>query len=293
MTTSANGTGYSEFTVPGSPSVMVACDLDRTIIYSANSMALQCSDSSAPALVVAEVYEGVPLSFMTRAAWDVLERLVREAIFVPVTTRTVQQFRRVNIPGRDKGFAVTTNGAVLLHDGVQDPEWTDLIQDSVQANCAPLHEVQDYVLGATKPSAILRGRVAEDIFVYCIVNRDELSADYLEDASGWCQERGWTISLQGRKLYFVPSPVTKEAALAEIRRRHPVDMLVAAGDSRLDAGILQLADLAIRPAHGELNNSTFHLPNLRVTSSSGIVAGEEILQFAASRIPVWREAVVS
>ncbi len=288
MTTLAKGTEIP--LLAGGPSVMVACDLDQTLIYSANSMALQCPDSSAPAMVVAEVYEGKPLSFMTRTAWGALERLVDEAIFVPITTRTVQQFRRVNIPGRDKGYAVTTNGAVLLHDGVPDPAWTDLIHASVKANCAPLQEVQDYVLGATKPSAILRGRVAEDLFVYCIVNRDELSADYLDDLSGWCQERGWTTSLQGRKLYCVPSPITKEAALTEIRRRHPVDMLVAAGDSRLDAGILQLADSAIRPAHGELDKTAYRLPHLKVTSSSGIMAGEEILQFVTSQLPAWHNA---
>lgn len=269
---------------PDSRSLMVACDLDRTLIYSANSMALQCSDSSAPALVVAEVYEGSPLSFMTRTAWNVLERLVRHAIFVPVTTRTLQQFRRVNIPGRNLGYAVTTNGAVLLHDGVPDPAWTEFIRATVKTNCAPLQEVHDCVLGPEKPPAILRGRVAEDVFVYCIVNREELSADYLEDLSGWCQERGWTISLQGRKLYLVPSPVTKEAALAEVRRRLPVDMLVAAGDSKLDAGILQIADVAIRPAHGELDRTAFHLPHLKVTSASGIMAGEEVLHLAAAAV---------
>lgn len=281
MTTLANGIDLAQPST-GKSSMMVACDLDRTLIYSSNSMALQCSDSSAPSLVIAEVYEGAPLSFMTRAAWDVLERLVHDAIFVPVTTRTVQQFGRVNIPGRDRGYAVTTNGAVLLHDGVPDPAWTDLIRTSVQANCAPLQEVHDYVLGATRPPAILRGRVAEDVFVYSIVNRDELSANYLEDLSGWCQERGWTTSLQGRKLYCVPSPVSKEAALAEIRRRHPVDMLVAAGDSLLDAGMLHLADSAIRPPHGELDMAAFHLPHLKVTAASGIMAGEEILHFVAS-----------
>lgn len=282
MTTLPKGMESPVSRLTESPSVMVACDLDQTLIYSANSMALQCSDGSAPAMVVAEVYEGAPLSFMTRTAWDVLERLVHETIFVPVTARTVQQFRRVNIPGRDTGYAVTTNGAVLLHNGVPDSGWTHLTQNAVADNCAPLGEIYERLLGPTKPAAILRGRVAEETFVYSIVKRDELSVDYLDELTAWCQERGWKTSLQGRKLYCVPSPVTKEAALAEVRRRHPVDMLVAAGDSKLDAGILQLADVAIRPAHGELDQAPFFLSHLAVTSSSGIMAGEEILRFAAS-----------
>src|SRR4051812_12159665 len=82
------------------PSLMVACDLDRTLIYSANSMKLEGPDCNAPSLVVSEVYGGVPFSFMTRVADDLLGRLVRESIFVPVTTRTMEQFHRVRLPGR-------------------------------------------------------------------------------------------------------------------------------------------------------------------------------------------------
>jgi hydroxymethylpyrimidine pyrophosphatase-like HAD family hydrolase len=262
------------------PSVMVACDLDRTLIYSANSMKLEGPDRDAPSLVVSEVYGGVPLSFMTRAADDLLGRLVQGAIFVPVTTRTMEQFHRVRIPSRGSGYAVTTNGAVILHNGEPDRRWTDHIQDTVRANCAPLTEVLDRLTGHRRVEAILRVRSAEDVFAYSIVNREDLSAQYLEDLTGWCKERGWSTSLQGRKLYCVPSPVTKESAVAEIQRHVQADVLVAAGDSQLDAGLLELADRAIRPSHGELEQMAYKRSHLSVTSRSGILAGEEILSFA-------------
>lgn len=266
------------------PSVMVACDLDRTLIYSANSMKLDGPDRDAPSLVVSEVYGGVPLSFMTRAAEGLLRGLTQEAIFVPVTTRTKEQFHRVRIPGRGQGYAVTTNGAVLLHNGEPDREWAEHIQETVGAYCAPLNDVLDYLTGPGAVESILRVRSAEDVFVYSIVNREDLSAQYLEDLTGWCKERGWSTSLQGRKLYCVPSPVTKESAVSEIRRRMSVDVLVAAGDSKLDAGILELADHAIRPSHGELEQMEFKRQHLAVTSSSGILAGEEILRFALAHV---------
>lgn len=266
------------------PSVMVACDLDRTLIYSANSMKLQGPDCDAPSLVVSEVYGGVPLSFMTRAAESLLRELVDQAIFVPVTTRTMQQFHRVRLPGRGKGYAVTTNGAVLMHNGEPDREWTDHIRSTVEANCAPLPEVLDHLTGPGQVEAVLRVRTAEDVFVYSIVNREELSVDYVGQLTEWCEERGWSTSLQGRKLYCVPSPVSKESAVAEIRRRRPVDVLVAAGDSKLDAGFLELADRAIRPTHGELEQMAFRRQHLSVTSGSGIMAGEEILRFAMAQV---------
>jgi hydroxymethylpyrimidine pyrophosphatase-like HAD family hydrolase len=259
--------------------VLVASDLDRTLIYSANSMSLQGSDQLAPRMVVSEVYDAAPLSYMTRAAEELLARIVDRSVFVPVTTRTQAQFARVQLPGRGRGYAVTTNGAVLLHDGEPDPDWSRHIRNSLAGRCAPLGEVLGHLTGSGAVPEILRVRTAEDVFVYSIVNREELSESYLQELTAWCLERGWTTSLQGRKLYCVPAPVTKEAAVAEVRRRSGAGLLLAAGDSRLDAGLLELADLSIRPAHGELHSEGFARANLTVTSASGVLAGEEILRF--------------
>ncbi|MEC5191763.1 MULTISPECIES: HAD family hydrolase [unclassified Arthrobacter] len=261
--------------------VMVASDLDRTLIYSANSMALEGSDHQAPRMVVAEVYDAAPLSFMTRAAEDMLEDIVERSVFVPVTTRTQAQFSRVRVPGFGQGYAVTTNGAVLLHDGEPDADWSRHIQRSLGSDCAPLSEVLEHLTGNTADPAILRVRTAEDFFAYSIVDRQALRPGYLDELDAWCEDRGWTTSLQGRKLYCVPAPITKEAAVAEVRRRSGAGLLVAAGDSRLDAGFLDLADIAIRPAHGELESDGFSRHHLTVTSASGVLAGEEILRFVS------------
>ncbi|MBO1268292.1 HAD family hydrolase [Arthrobacter cavernae] len=264
--------------------VMVACDLDRTLIYSAKSVLLRGEDHAAPRMVVSEVYDAAPLSYMTRAAEDLLVELVDRAVFVPVTTRTHAQFSRVQLPGSGTGYAVSTNGAVLMQDGEPDQDWSDHIRRSVQSDSAPLGEVLDRLTGPRAVPEVLRVRTAEDLFVYSMVNRQELSAAYVADLTGWCRERGWTTSLQGRKLYCVPAPVTKEAAVAEVRRRSGAGLLVAAGDSLLDAGLLDLADLAIRPAHGELESIGFLRDNLTVTSAAGVMAGEEILRFAMDAV---------
>lgn len=266
-------------TEPSNTPVMVASDLDRTLIYSANSMSLQGGDHAAPRMVVSEVYDAAPLSFMTRAAEDLLAGIVERSVFVPVTTRTQAQFARVRLPGLGQGYAVTTNGAVLLQDGEPDPDWSRHIRRSLAGQCAPLSEVLDHLTGSRAVPEILRVRTAEDVFVYSIVNREQLSDNYLLELTAWCLERGWTTSLQGRKLYCVPAPITKEAAVAEVRRRSGSGLLVAAGDSRLDAGLLELADIAIRPAHGELDSDGYARANLTVTSASGVLAGEEILRF--------------
>lgn len=257
--------------------VLVASDLDRTLIYSANSMLLTGPDDAAPPMVVSEVYRSAPLSFMTQQAEAYLEELAVRGVFVPVTTRTREQFGRIRLPGRGTGYAVCTNGAVIMQDGAVDAGWTASIQRNVR-KCAALEEVLAYLTVDRPVPGLIRARTAEDIFIYCIVDRTALSPEYLAELTDWCVQRGWTVSLQGRKLYCVPVPVSKETAVDEVRKRMGADLLITAGDSLLDAGMLELADIAFRPAYGELHDTGFSLPHLTVTEARGIMAGEEILR---------------
>ena len=259
-------------------SVLVASDLDRTLIYSANALFLAGEDAEAPALVVAEVYEGKPLSFMTRAAEHLLVDVADAAVFVPVTTRTVAQYRRIRLPGPTPEYAVTTNGGVLLHHGTPNADWQDKVRSLVAGGCAPLPEISAYLARPEFAAWTLKLRTAEDLFAYAVVDRAALPGQFLLELEAWCAERGWTVSLQGRKLYCVPVPVTKQDAVAEVARRTGTDRIVAAGDSLLDRPMLEAADVAFRPAHGELDDAGWFDPHLQVTEAWGVLAGEEILR---------------
>jgi hydroxymethylpyrimidine pyrophosphatase-like HAD family hydrolase len=100
----------------------------------------------------------------------------------------------------------------------------------------------------------------------------------VSDLSAWCADGGWRVSVQGRRLYCVPGPLTKAAAVDEVRRRTGATGVLAAGDSLLDADLLESADVAVRPAHGELHDLGWRRPHLEVTSSAGVLAGEEIVR---------------
>ncbi len=41
----------------------------------------------------------------------------------------------------------------------------------------------------------------------------------MKELAVWAEARGWTVSLQGRKIYAVPKPLTKSAAMREVARR--------------------------------------------------------------------------
>ncbi|GHG50733.1 hypothetical protein GCM10012320_19610 [Sinomonas cellulolyticus] len=258
---------------------VVACDLDRTLVYSAKALWLdpEASRDEAPRLVVSELYEGQPLSYMTREAEELLHELLSHAVFVPVTTRTEAQFRRIHLP-RTR-YAITTNGGVLLTEGKPDARWAARVRGAVVRGSAPLGEILDRLAAGPAPG-VLRVRTAEDLFAYAIVERTELPEGFVEQLTDWCAERGWVVSLQGRKLYCVPAAVTKEAAVAEVMRRAGTDTLITAGDSLLDQGLLEMADVALRPRHGELEAAGYERPHVRVTPSRGVRAGQEILAAA-------------
>jgi hypothetical protein len=273
---------------------VVCLDLDRTTIYSAAALELREPDHEAPRLLCVEVYKGAPLSFLIEAAAATLLQLQGVATVVPTTTRTPAQLARVHLPGPPPRFAIASNGGHLLVDGVADPSWDAAVRARL-AGCAPLAEVQAHLRARGGPF-VLALREASGLFAYAVVDRAALPDGWVDDLAAWCAPRGWSVSLQGRKVYAVPAGLTKSAAAAEVVARCGGGALLAAGDSLLDADLLDAADAAIRPAHGELAQAGFTRPHLAVTASTGVAAGAELLgrlhRWAADRDrgeePQWR-----
>ncbi|MFC9619825.1 HAD family hydrolase [Streptomyces sp. NPDC056930] len=260
------------------PVALVASDLDRTLIYSTAALQLPMPDAEAPRLLCVEVYDHKPLSYMTETAATLLDELARTTVFVPTTTRTREQYGRIHLPGPAPRFAICANGGHLLVDGESDPDWQTQVSRRLAEECASLAEVRAHLLAAADPAWLLKERVAEDLFAYLVVERALLPEGWVKELGEWAETRGWTVSLQGRKIYAVPGPLTKSAAMNEVARRTGATLTLAAGDSLLDADLLLAADRAWRPAHGELADTGWSAPHVDVTAEHGVAAGEEILR---------------
>ena len=260
------------------PLTLVASDLDRTLIYSAASMQLTMPDEQAPRLLCVEVYGRAPLCYMTETAAALLGELARTTVFVPTTTRTREQYNRIHLPGPPSRYAICANGGHILVDGVSDPDWQARVVRRIADECVSLDQVRSHILATGDPAWLLKERVAEDLFTYLVVDRAALPEGWVKELAAWADPRGWTVSLQGRKIYAVPKPLTKSAATAEVARRTGATRTLAAGDSLLDADLLVAADRAWRPGHGELADSGWGAPNTEVLRERGVAAGEEILR---------------
>lgn len=279
MASVASGAGL---TLPAGRT-LVASDLDRTLIYSTGALALAMPDEHAPRLLCVEVHEAKPLSYMTEAAGRLLVELGDTVRFVPTTTRTRKQYRRISLPGRQPRYAICANGGHLLVDGRTDHDWNAEMRRRLADGSAPLEEIQAHLAATSDPEWLRKERVAEDLFAYLVVERERLPAGWVKELAAWAEPRGWTVSLQGRKIYAVPKPLSKSAALAEVVRRTGVEQVLAAGDSLLDADLLAAADTGWTPGHGELADTGWTAPHVTALATVGVAAGEEILRRMLAR----------
>ena len=270
--------------------VLVCADLDRTLIYSPSALGLTAPDVTAPRLLCVEVYRAQPLSFITERAGSLLSQLAREAVLVPTTTRTPEQLARVHLPGLDPGeqtetggrYAIAANGGTLLVDGAPDPDWARQVAANI-GECTPVQEVYRHLTSISGPF-VHSLRVASDLFVYAVVDRAALPPTWEADLRGYAAAGGWAVSVQGRKVYAVPIPLTKQAAMREVARRTGAAMTLAAGDSLLDRELLEAADAAVRPAEGELAAAQWTHPGVHVVARPGVLGGQDLAGWLLDRV---------
>jgi phosphoserine phosphatase len=72
--------------------------------------------------------------------------------------------------------------------------------------------------------------------------------------------------------------------VAEVARRTECELVVAAGDSLLDADLLEAADRGIAARHGELVASGWTRSTVATTEQSGVRAGAEIVDWLAAQV---------
>jgi hypothetical protein len=264
-------------------SLVVGTDLDRTLIFSASAAGRSVPSVPRPdeGLVCVEHYNGTPLSYMTARAHAWAREALETGLVVPVTTRTLDQYRRIALPG-PATFAVCLNGARVLHRGEVLGEWSDQVARAVSGRSDPLEVVEAEIIRASTSGGDLAPwiksiRNASGVFCYVVCHRDGQPDGWLEALRARMGRHGWVLSVQGRKVYAVPAPLTKESALAYVAELAGAPSWAAAGDSLLDAGMVLGGDEGRVPRGSELHVSGLaEGQHVRLTDGVGLAAGEEI-----------------
>lgn len=262
--------------------MIFASDLDQTLIYSVASMGI--IDQSV--VLPVELYEERFISYMTHRALALLTQISQQALFVPVTTRTVAQYQRIFTIHQElqPKFAITSNGGNVFIDGLPSKRWSQHIQDNVEDSSAPASQIQQLFNEIASDEWVLKFTYSDDLFYSIVMEKAKLPADQIRDFMTTLASLGWNTSIQGRKIYLVPNAINKGAALTFIQELTGASHSVAAGDSLLDESLLLAADYAMAPSHGELFRRNQTDDRYEFTKASGILASEEILENALSYI---------
>ncbi|MGG3470194.1 hypothetical protein ABES02_22250 [Neobacillus pocheonensis] len=256
--------------------MIFASDLDRTLVYSKRALE-ELGIPKGTLLKPVEKKDGSWVSYMTESSFFTLKELSRHSLFVPVTTRTTEQFNRFTIFAEDipLKYAITTNGANILYHGEPLKEWADTILQALEMDSAAPEEL---LAKLQREGFRFDGQLkqVENLFFYFILNSlpDSFEKSELSD---WVAKYGWRISLQGRKLYFMPYAISKGTALDYICQREGMVAIAGAGDSYLDLDFLELCQNRFIPKHGELARVSMKSV-FTFTEKCGVLAGEEILQ---------------
>jgi len=265
-------------------------DIDNTLVFSRRALAAAGWSADDPRLVAVERVRGMPVGFMTARAREQLWRLARLGLrLVPITTRTMPQYLRLDLFADVAEFAIVANGARLLVAGTDETGWPLRCNRDVERASAPLADVQQQVRAGLTSEERERFTSRDDEFLRVIVSdleRASSLADAFEEDLGAV---GWTAKADATRLYLLPSWLNKRAAAQMLAARLGKAEYLAAGDSPLDLGLLSSATAAITPRGGAIAAS-LRAGDARssdglasgapsVTLNDGPLAAEEILEW--------------
>jgi hypothetical protein len=247
---------------------VIASDIDRTLLWSHKRL----GDVPVDDLVCLEVLDGRDWAYVTRKAYDVLAGLPD---LVLCTTRTPAQVRRLGFPSYERVLCL--NGGALLVDGEPDPEHARATAALV-AQRRPMAEFAQRVAHLVEAPHVRSLRDADGAFGYFLLNGEPVEAAWVEELEAIAAEDGWRLTHEQTKVYAMPDTLTKEAGLARLLELEGGELVAAAGDSRLDEGMLRMARHALVPSGAYLES---HGWDGAVTTATGVLAGEEIALWLA------------
>ena len=204
-------------------------DLDGTLIFSANRK--KVGD------IVIEHKDGAEISCITARQAELLPKIRN---IIPVTTRSVEQYRRIEFPeGFAPEYALCDNGSTLLINGEKDGPW---LERSAEMLAEALGEMTRFrTILERDPDRRFEVRFVDGFFLFTKSANSNLTLARL--GVGECCECYAT----GEKVYVIPKRLNKGDAVIRLAEQLGIarENIFCAGDSLMDVDMLNAADIAI------------------------------------------------
>jgi hydroxymethylpyrimidine pyrophosphatase-like HAD family hydrolase len=232
-------------------------DLDDTILQTARKM----SPDEARHVAALDKH-GQPLSFTNNTQRAFIDWLLATADVVPVTARSVDAFKRVQLPFSHG--AICAHGAVMLNaNGDIDEIWHNHTKQQLEKYRVNLHEVQQQIvqIGDSLDFSLRTWIVEEQgIATYALAKHNHQGDDVLISVENQLQQvmdlSDFYIHRNANNLAILPNALHKKFAVQEWLRRdreqHGERPVLGFGDSLSDMGFLQECHWWATPRQGQL-----------------------------------------
>lgn len=215
--------------------IILHSDLDNTLIYS-------YKHDIGNRKICVEIYQDREVSFMTEKSYNMLKSVNDRVMLVPTTTRTIEQYGRIDLGIGNIEYALVCNGGVLLVNGMEDEEWYNESLRLTKDCREELDKAQKILESDIHRTFEVRN--IKQLFLFTKSDAPEKSAERLVNVLD--MERV-DVLCNGVKVYVVPKKLSKGAALRRFREKVHGEKVIAAGDSEFDISMLQEADVALAP----------------------------------------------
>lgn len=247
-------------------------DLDRTLIYSKKFI---CRDIDE---VPIERYKGEYISYMTNKSIESIKNIIKKHIVVPTTTRTIEQYNRIEFNEKDINFiwAIVCNGGHILYKGEPLKLWEDKVLEELKKSF-DFNEVREKFKEWENNEGVIKVREVEKLFFYGILDVDKYKEESLDVFKEYLLEAKWNVYRTGRKIYFLPDILQKEKAVKFLCEYLNYERYNALGDSIMDLNMLKRADKAYIP-NGSYVYENYKSNSFFISENIGLKGGEEILK---------------
>lgn len=215
--------------------VVLNLDMDNTIIYSYKH------DIGSDKINV-EQYQGREISYVTSRTRDLLAALSQKVLIVPTTTRTQEQYERIDLKIGNIKYALVCNGGILLENGTRNEEWLketkSLIEESrreLEKACLELE---------SEENRYFEVRYIEELFVFTKCCEPDSVVKALKKKLNTAIVN---VFNNGNKLYVIPYNLDKGTAIKRFKKYVEADRTIASGDSEFDVSMVCGADIGIVP----------------------------------------------
>lgn len=215
---------------------MFYSDLDSTLIFSKRylptSISISCIDYK----------DGVSISYIANETNHLLQELIKNKQFVPVTARNLRQYLRIScLPSDEIEWAVISSGEVILHYGKEYLPYSNII-GNLNENLLSIEKViTNYNFTYRKMSKytyLIEGKNNENM----LERTDELTLALQEFEFQVLKTK---LDSQNPQLLVSPIKFNKGVAVDFIKNLCKDSNVICSGDSAPDLSMLNIADIGI------------------------------------------------